>query len=348
MSSDPPSTRQGDEGSNRSSKCADKPLQRLSDLIISPISDLLQSGELIVVPDGPLCLAPWSALSESIRIRTVPSLTSLKLLRDVPLDFHSRRGALLVGDPCTKELPKSRGKSLPELPWAREEVEMIGKLLNTPPLTGNEATKAQVLNRLTSVGLVHIAAHGDKESGEIALAPNPGWNTAFPGTDRYMLKISDVQEVYLRASLVVLSCCHSGRGMVLESEGVVGIARAFLCAGARSVLASLWAIDDEATMQFMKSFYQKLREEESTSVAVRHAMKSLQDSDRFCDMKHWAPFLLIGDDVKLDFGEKERPECKYIDTIILAYYVRKVAKIVSKVTCTILIVKNTSLRRTLV
>ena len=69
----------------------------------------------------------------------------------------------------------------------------------------------------------------------------------------HMLKIADVQAVQLRARLVVLSCCHSGQGEI-KAEGVVGIARAFLGAGARSVLASLWAID-EATMMFMKVFY---------------------------------------------------------------------------------------------
>ena len=66
--------------------------------------------------------------------------------------------------------------------------------------------------------------------------------------------MSDVLAVRLQAGLVVLSCCHSGRGKV-NSEGVVGIARAFLAAGGRCVLATLWAISDEATMEFMKSFY---------------------------------------------------------------------------------------------
>ena len=58
--------------------------------------------------------------------------------------------------------------------------------------------------------------------------------------------MSDVQAANLRARLVVLSCCHSGRGRILKGEGVVGIARAFLAAGARSVLVALWAIDDES------------------------------------------------------------------------------------------------------
>ena len=59
---------------------------------------------------------------------------------------------------------------------------------------------------------------------------------------------------------MVLSCNHSGRGRILKGEGVVGIARAFLAAGARSVLVTLWVIDDEATMMFMEIFYQQYRQ----------------------------------------------------------------------------------------
>ena len=86
------------------------------------------------------------------------------------------------------------------------------------------------------------------------------------------------------------------------SEGVVGIARAFLAAGARSVLASLWAISDKATMEFMKSFYQHLADGQSASVALHQAMKTLRNSN--FAVKHWAPFILIGDDVKLEFGNQ--------------------------------------------
>ena len=80
------------------------------------------------------------------------------------------------------------------------------------------------------------------------------WTSQFPKEEDYILRMSDVQAANLRASLVVLSCCHSGQGRILKGEGVVGIGHAFLVAGARSVLVSLWAIDDEATMKFMKSF----------------------------------------------------------------------------------------------
>ena len=276
-------------------------LQLLYDVVIGPIEDLLDGDELIVVPDGALSKAPWAALSETLRIRTVPSLRSLKLITDSPSGLHRKSGALLVGDPCLEKITDERGNPIYDpLKYARMEVEMIGEILKSQTLTGEDATKEAVLQRIASVALVHIAAHGRKETGEILLAPDPQLGSRTPMEEDYILKVSDVQAVELRARLVVLSCCHSGQGPV-SSEGVVGMARAFLFAGARSVLATLWAIDDEATMMFMKSFYQQLRRGESASVALQRAMKCLRDSRDFSAPKYWAPFVLMGDDVRLNW-----------------------------------------------
>ena len=277
----------------------DDPFKPFYDAVIDPILDMLepQDDELVIVPDGALCLTPWSAVFESIRIRIVPSLTSYQLILSASKGHHKKKGALLVGNPCLKELKKP----LDDLPCAQEEVEMIASILKTTPLTGIHATKAEVMKRMSSVALIHIAAHGNERTGEIALSPNPGWSSKFPQRKDYILKMSDVHAANLRARLVVLSCCHSGRGRVLKGEGVVGIARAFLAAGARSVLVTLWAIDDEATMVFMKSFYQQLKEGKTASAAVQQSMKFLRESEQFYEMKYWAPFQLIGDDVKIEF-----------------------------------------------
>ena len=183
---------------------------------------------------------------------------------------------------------------------AKEEVEMIGELMQTTPLIERNATKTEVLKRMKSVALVHIAAHGCPTTGEIALAPNTERKSPIPKEEYYILKMRDVQASSLRARLVVLSCCHSGRGQV-KSERVVGIARAFLCAGARSVLVSLWAIDDEVTLLFMRGFYQHLVDGKSASAALQKATKTLRESKQYCAMKHWAPFVLVGDDVTLEF-----------------------------------------------
>ena len=301
--STPSSTRDDNQTSEPSQETTDF-LQPLYDAVLGPIEDLLDGDELIVVPDGALCLAPWAALRESLRIRMVPSLTSLEVITDSPCEYHSKSGALLVGDPCLEKVTNKRGNPIyGQLKHARMEVEMIGEILESQPLTGKDATKEAVLQRIASVALVHIAAHGRKENGEIVLAPDPRWESKPPTEEDCILKMSDIQALRLRARIVVLSCPHSGQGKV-SSEGVVGMARAFLFAGARSVLATLWAIDDEATMMFMKSFYQQLGSGESASVALQRAMKCLRDSHDFSAPKYWAPFVLIGDDVKIELKKK--------------------------------------------
>ena len=300
--------RNRDEKSKASAEGEGDALKALSDVVLGPISHLLQSDEVIIVPDGPLFLVPYAALldqqsrylSETLTIRLVPTLTSLKVMTECPEGYHSTSGALLVGDPWMEGI-LYEGRRIWELPAAKEEVEMIGAILNIKPLTGKEATKAEVLSRLNSVALVHIAAHGRAETGEIFLSPNPTVAKKKLKQKDFLLTMADVLNAKLRARLVVLSCCHSGRGKI-KAEGVVGLARAFLGAGARSVLASLWAISDEATLQFMRYFYEHLAEGQRASKALHQTMKQLRESGNFSDIKHWAPFVLIGDDVTLNFG----------------------------------------------
>ena len=178
---------------------------------------------------------------------------------------------------------------------------MIGRMLKTKPLIGKEASKSEVLRRLSSVALIHIAAHGRMETGGIALAPNTIRASQIPANEDFLLTMKDVTSGKICASLVVLSCCHSGRGEI-KAEEVVGIARAFLGAGARAVLVSLWEIDDHATLEFMKNFYSHLVKEISASESLNKAMKHMRESDQFNEVKHWAPFVLIGDDVTLEFS----------------------------------------------
>ena len=302
LTTDFPSGRDVFKEVEKSFQSSDNPFKPFYHAVMGPICGMLgpQDDDLVIVPDGALCFIPWATVIESIRIRTVPSLTSYHLILSVPEDYHKKTGALLVGNPYLEQLKKP----LDDLPYAQKEVEMIATILRSRPLTGRQATKAEVMKRIPAVGLIHIAAHGNRRTGEIALSPNPGWTSQFPEEEDYILKMSDVQAANLRASLVVLSCCHSGRGKILKGEGMVGIARAFLAAGARSVLVSLWAIDDEATMVFMKSFYQYLKDGKTASAAVHESMKSLRES-KFSAVRYWAPFQLIGDDVKIEFEARD-------------------------------------------
>ena len=282
-------------------------LKTLYDLVIAPFSDLINGDELIVIPDRASFLIPYAALmdqqsrylSETLRIRLVPSLTSLRLLAECPERHHSTSGALLVGNPWVETVRIKDNKPFALLPGAEKEAKMIGQILKIEPLTGKNATKNQVLSRLNSVSLVHLAAHGCRETGEIILSPNVA-DAKRPKEEDFLLTKADVLGVQLRAKLVVLSCCYSGRGEI-KAEGVVGIARAFLGAGARSVIASLWALSDEATLEFMKHFYEHLVEGKSASKSLHQAMKWMRESEEFNAVQYWAPFVLIGDDVTLNF-----------------------------------------------
>ena len=278
-------------------------------MIIAPVADFLDKPEIVILPDRLLYKVPFAALkdesgnylSESFRIRIVPSLTTLKLIQDSAADYHSQTGALIVGEPDVSEvLYKGRKERLPPLPCARREAEMIGKLLGVQPLLGKQATKQAVLQSIHSVSLIHFAAHGNAERGEIALTPQSPIN-AIPSEEDYLLTMADISQVRLRAKLVVLSCCHTARGQI-RSEGVVGIARAFLGSGARSVLVALWALGDSATEKLMSCFYEHLVRGESASESLHQAMKWMR-TNGYPDVRDWAPFMLIGDNVTFDFGK---------------------------------------------
>ena len=306
--------RNGDEHAPRTSPPVHrKLLSVLYDVIVAPVIPHLRGNELVIVPDGEFFLVPFGALQdtesrflcESYSIRVIPSLTCLKMIMDAPTDHHCKRGALVVGDPWVQEVQIYDGRTPCQLPGARREAEKIATIVKTSPLIGSDATKEAVLSKLHNVALIHLAAHGDSKTGEILLAPNLLTESKIPSKKDYMLTMPDVLSVGLRAKLVVLSCCHSGQGEVYD-EGVVGIARAFLGAGARSVLVALWALDDDVALVFMQVFYQHLTQGKKASQALSAATNYMRESKDYRATRHWAPFVLIGDDVTLDYFEDDQ------------------------------------------
>ena len=237
-----------------------------------------------------------------LRLSVAPSLTTLKLIDECPADYHCQSGALVVRNPDVGEVHfKGRLTNISRLPCAENEAKMVGEKLGVEPLLGKQATKVTVLHAMNSVALIHIAAHGDAERGEIALAPSFRIPNGIPQEGLYLLTTSDISRIQLRAKLVVLSCCHSARGQT-KAEGAVGIARAFLGSDARSVLVALWALDDKSTEELMTHFYDHLVAGQSAGESLHEAMKWM--SSKSYDVNQWAPFILIGDDVTFDFGKK--------------------------------------------
>jgi CHAT domain-containing protein len=130
----------------------------------------------------------------------------------------------------------------------------------------------------------------------------------------------------VQAHLVVLCCCHTGQGEI-TSEGVIGITRAFLAAGARCVLATLWPISDYATKEFMEKFYGELCQETPVCEALRRTMNFFQTHEKegYRSSWIWAPFTVYGEDVKFGKDEIEKIRGKSHEFFpVLSWYDPKV------------------------
>ena len=281
-------------------------LAHLYKLLLDPVRQHIAGSQVVIVPEGPLALVPFAALVDEngryvaesgARIRLVPSLGAARFISKRPR--NPIRRALIIGDPHVGKITKD-GKiiAVPRIPSAVREAKLIGKVLRCKPLIGGAATKEKYLQNVESADLIHIAAHGDAERGEILLAAPAGTgDDQLVPVEDVMLKTTDLEGKRIQAQLVVLSSCYSGRGKV-QGEGVVGMARAFLGAGARAVLVTLWAVDDVVTYPMIGIFYNGLWQGKCASEALSDAMKAVRESQEvFRHPRFWAPFILLGDDV---------------------------------------------------
>ena len=284
-------------------------LEKLFQHVINPVRNLLKGNKLIVVPDNQLFFAPFSSfidengrfLCSKYSIQITPSLHTLKasMQREHELTIGF---ALFVGNPIVGAISLN-GEVFEPLPSAAEEVKYLADLFQAKPLLERKAKKQAVLQLLSEASIIHIAAHGEPKRGEIILAPNTSHDQS---PESFLLRQEDITNILVKARLVVLCCCFTGRGKV-SSEGVVGIARSFLAAGARSVLATLWPVNDAATVEIMKTFYDELCKETPVCEALRRAKNFFNEHDNknYQSIKVWAPFTIYGEDVKFEKHEIE-------------------------------------------
>ena len=307
-------------GTSQTDQTDQTDLGRLYDLLIAPIADHLPPSaaeKIVVVPHRELFLVPFPALQnpqgeyliEAHTLGAAPSLQTLHFLQQrsvaqsgqalvVGIDRANTSSAVIVGNPDMPSLPQRIGGPLlplSQLPGAEAEAVAIAPLLNTDPLLGAAATEIAVRARLADADIIHLATHGilDERQGlssAIALTPTREKRERDQPDDG-LLTAQEVMQLRLKADLVVLSACNTGRGRI-TGDGVVGLSRSFLAAGANNLVASLWAVPDEATAMLMTEFYQQLQTEPDKAVALRQAM--LSTLAEHPDPRDWAAFFLIG------------------------------------------------------
>ncbi|KAI8507337.1 Tetratricopeptide repeat protein 28 [Branchiostoma belcheri] len=239
---------------------------------------------------------------------------------------------LVLGNP---KLPPSvlERWSYDPLPAAEQESRIISEMLGVKPLLGPMATKESVMEIISSAECVHFSTHVNWRLSAIVLSPGeprspPGYRgnsnnavhnspeqvdlnhdlhndsdlestTDTPSLSDFLLTAADILNLKLCAKLVVISCHHQESHSRITADGVVGLTRAFLAAGAQCALVSLWPVPDLACCLFMKAFYGGLMQGLMASEAMCEAMRVVQNTKPFSHPSNWAGFMLVGCDVKL-------------------------------------------------
>jgi CHAT domain-containing protein/tetratricopeptide (TPR) repeat protein len=299
---------------------------RGKDLVVVPGGPLGYLPFEALVEDG-------HYLIEKHRIRYAPSLTALHLVRQwEPTRPRPTQPLWALGDPvydaadvrlgspagvaaATRDAQQEVGyrEGRPGIAFRRlihsgREVQAIAQLLRAPAdsvLSGPQALEAMVKKASASGALakaryIHFATHGilGLDTGQspalvLSLIGNDGARDADGGINDGFLRLDEVTRLKLNADLVVLSACETGRGRLYAGEGVSGLARAFLYAGSRGVVCSLWSVDDRETAALMTRLYGGLKEGRPTADALRSAkLATIQEGKA---PVYWAPFILIGE-----------------------------------------------------
>jgi len=283
-----------------------KPLLReLYSELIAPVAGALPSDgtPVVIEPHAALWLLPFAALlttddtwlADQWPLLYSPSAHVLDEIRQEP-DYGGPGDlkALIVGNPLMPAVPPQDGLEikLQPLPGAEQEARAISAFFpgRCTLLLGADADRATVETLAEKHGILHLATHGiayadDPLASFVALAePQHGDG---PLTARETLSLS------LPADLVTLSACQTGLGRV-SGDGMIGLSRAFLVAGARAVLVSQWNVSDQATAALMVAFYRGYLEWDNKAIALQRAMQALCANPEYAHPRYWAPFVVVG------------------------------------------------------
>src|SRR5262249_1627321 len=268
-------------------------------VLIGSLRGLAEFSRLTIVPDGSLNAVPFDILVSLARGSTssgpvvsfAPSSTVLYELRSASANVNLDLPLLAVGDVPYEFVGRAspnpqrsvgifdakRKPELSPLPASRAEVEDAARIFSpgSVELLGRNATegrfKKEPLNRFA---IIHLAVHGfadPKEPQRAALLLAPDTSTDEDG----FLQPREIVQLPIAAKLVVLSACNTAIGHSFGEEGIANLARAFLLAGASSVLTTLWSVRDAASSSLMTEFYQNLHAGQDAATALSHAKQSL-------------------------------------------------------------------------
>lgn len=262
--------------------------QELYQLLIEPIREVLTTARVYVVPHGWLHYMPFQALMrgesylvQDYAITYVPSVTVLTLLQGRGAASTPKR-VLVLADP-------DLGNEKQRLPFAAEEARAVSQLYEDALVfLGGEATNERLMQHGGDADVIHIAAHAAFDpvrplESSIHLAGRENQDGRVTARDFYRMT--------LRASLVVLSGCQTALAQVVKGDELMGLVRGVLYSGTRSIVATLWRVEDEASAFLMEAFHRHLKTLPKDLALQRAQLTTMRI---YGAPRQWAGFVLIG------------------------------------------------------
>jgi CHAT domain-containing protein/tetratricopeptide (TPR) repeat protein len=245
--------------------------------LLEPVaSSLGRFRRVMIVPHGAAHYLPFHLLPLAGELfgarHTLSYLPTASILKYIARPWNGiGASVLVVGNPSNMRLDNPSGTMGQNLPYAETEASMVASFFADadPPLIGKNASRDQVVKLMQVRRVLHFATHGhlDAEPALSCILLANGEN----------LSVLELSGMKLDADLVVLSACETGRGEVTGGDDVLGLARAFLGAGVRALVMSLWEVDDSATLIFVQYFYRFLRDGHDPASALSRAQASLRN-----------------------------------------------------------------------
>jgi CHAT domain-containing protein len=303
--------------------------ERLSRELLGPAADKLSDSleYLIIVPDSILYYLPFETLKlrtkshskasylvERFKVSYAASSSSLLFLSEKREESKPRMGLLAFGSPNYRlrnygvvnnsfnikemwdHLYQSKGFDFSPLPYSKKEIMAIARYFKKRDKSiflGDSAKEETLKNAfLKDYQIVHFACHcflDEEFPHRSALVLSFDKNREDDG----FLHVHEIYNLMLNADLVVLSACQTGKGSLEKGEGLLGLPRIFFYSGARSVLSSLWEINDQSTSVFMAEFYRFLADRNNLSEALRLAKIRMMKS-KYSHPFYWSAFVLNG------------------------------------------------------
>ena len=257
---------------------ADATLAELYQLLVKPLEAEIETGNIVFIPSGPVHYVPFAALRHGGRyliedrsITVAPSASVWRSMRNRATNKIKRALLMAFADDAA--------------PLVEDEVSAISEVIPNPMvLAGANATVSGFAQNAEGKDLIHFACHGQFR------ADNPLYSNLHLADGN--ITVRDISSHNLSGAAVTLSACETGLNEVLPGEEIIGLARGFISAGVRSMLLTLWTVNDDAAKRLMIEFYSNLQRGNSFPASLRLAqLKFIEDGDH---PYYWSPFFSIG------------------------------------------------------